>query len=36
LSKFGPKSQYFWKFFQMRPKDRFGLATPVIERQKHL
>jgi hypothetical protein len=27
LSKFGPKNQYFWKFSQMQPKDRFGLAT---------
>jgi hypothetical protein len=27
LSKCGPKSQYFWQFFQMRPRDLVGLAT---------
>jgi hypothetical protein len=31
LSKIGPKSQYFWKFFRMRPRDRFGLATPGLK-----
>jgi hypothetical protein len=31
LSKSGSKSQKFWKNLQMRPRDRFGLATPVLE-----
>jgi hypothetical protein len=30
LWKFGPKSQYFCKFSRMRPRDRFGLATPDL------
>ncbi len=28
-----PKSQYLWSFFLLRPRDRFGLANPVLVNQ---
>jgi hypothetical protein len=33
-SKCGPKSCIFGNFCPMRPRDQFGLATPVLSFQK--